>query len=766
MNTDAGKVQGAATAARQLLNHTAVNRLELYRPYPFQKRFHDAKDMNGYPAMQRLLMAGNQVGKCVSFETLISHPDGTQSRAGDLYKAGKPFFVMAWDGRRLVAAIADGFIRKEPETIYRVNLESGDWFECAADHRVLLASGGYAFLRSLLVSVPCLPVSSSEHDRSIHGVGGLRWFETWRDWPDRCLGDSRRCGGLLLIAAGSGQFLAPLPTGVPLLGFSSFGSGDRASKCTDIRREARAHPSSQGADRPNVGHFAAFGAQVCERAVRWWWCVRRNVLRPSIVGVFAFLLNSAIRTRGYKQGARLFSPFMDGNRIISYSVVGVNDVYDFTVPEFHNYLAAGVIHHNTESGANEVAYHATGEYPDWWDGIRLEHPLKIWCGGQNNDKARDICQAKLLGKPDDPDDFGKGALPRASIIKTTRKPGIPDAFESALIRHKAGHTVTVAFKSYEAGKKDWMGEPVDVIWLDEEPDEYIYSQALARVISTGGLIYMTFTPENGATLVVTNFRDDPKPGQALVQAGWSDAAHLSKEVTDQLLQAMPEHERDMRSRGEPTLGSGVIFPVADENISCEPFPIPRHFQRINAIDFGGFDHPTAVVFIAYEQDTDVAYIYDIHKERKLLPVVHAEAIKARGSWIPTMWPHDGHQKDKGSFIGLAVQYEGFGVKMHPEHFTNPDGGIGIEPGLMSMLERMQTGRLKVFSHLAAWFQEKRSYHRKDGEIVKLNDDLMSASRYGLQMKNFAVTDVDSREALPTHAEGSGEDYDPYQGATP
>ena len=42
---------------------------------------------------------------------------------------------------------------------------------------------------------------------------------------------------------------------------------------------------------------------------------------------------------------------------------------------------------------------------------------------------------------------------------------------------------------------------------------------------------------------------------------------------------------------------------------------------------------------------------------------------------------------------------------------------------MEMLERMQTGRLKVFSHLQDWWQEFRLYHRKDSLIVKERDDL-------------------------------------------
>ena len=58
---------------------------------------------------------------------------------------------------------------------------------------------------------------------------------------------------------------------------------------------------------------------------------------------------------------------------------------------------------------------------------------------------------------------------------------------------------------------------------------------------------------------------------------------------------------------------------------------------------------------------------------------------------------------------------------------------------MDMLDRMQTGRWKVFAHLGDWFQEFKLYHRKDGKVVKKLDDLMSASRYALMMKRKAIT---------------------------
>jgi hypothetical protein len=151
--------------------------------------------------------------------------------------------------------------------------------------------------------------------------------------------------------------------------------------------------------------------------------------------------------------------------------------------------------------------------------------------------------------------------------------------------------------------------------------------------------------------------------------------------------------------------------------------------------------------MAHDRDTDVVHIYDAYRVREATPVIHAAAIKARGAWIPVAWPHDGLQHDKGSGTALATQYRAQGLTMLRDkvsHAPDPkqdqkegEGGNGVEAGLMDMLDRMQTGRLKVAAHLADWWDEFLQYHREDGKVVKENDDLMSATRYGLMMLRFA-----------------------------
>lgn len=224
-----------------------------------------------------------------------------------------------------------------------------------------------------------------------------------------------------------------------------------------------------------------------------------------------------------------------------------------------------------------------------------------------------------------------------------------------------------------------------------------------------------------------------------VQAGWDDVPHLSPAQKAEMLAAYPEHERDARSKGVPMLGSGAVFPIDEARIKCDPITIPKHWAQINAIDFG-WDHPTAAVNLAWDRDADCVYVTKEYRVAREINAVHAAAIRPWGDWIPTAWPHDGYQHDKQSGDELAQQFKSHGLNMLPEHATHADGGFGTEAGVMEILGRMRTNRFKVFSTCGLWFSEFRTYHRKDGKIVKLIDDLMSATRVGVMMLRFAETE--------------------------
>ena len=113
--------------------------------------------------------------------------------------------------------------------------------------------------------------------------------------------------------------------------------------------------------------------------------------------------------------------------------------------------------------------------------------------------------------------------------------------------------------------------------------------------------------------------------------------------------------------------------------------------------------------------------------------------------MPWAWPHDGNN-DTAAGENLAKQYRDQKLNMLSENAKYEDGTKAVEAGLMDMLDKMQTGRLRVADHLTDWFDEFRLYHRKDGKVVKEFDDLLSATRYAIMGLRFAVPD-------------GGDDYD-------
>jgi len=308
-----------------------------------------------------------------------------------------------------------------------------------------------------------------------------------------------------------------------------------------------------------------------------------------------------------------------------------------------------------------------------------------------------------------------------------------------------------------------MGFSADFVWLDEEPSQEVYSQALRSIVDRGGIVSMTFTPENGVTEVVRQYQESLQDGQFLMNATWDDAPHITEAVKEQILAALPPHERKMRSLGTPTLGSGMVYPVAEEEITCEAFDLPEHWPRIAGIDFG-WDHPTAWVAMAWDRDSDTIYIYDVYTKSNEVPSIHASNIARRGGkLVPTAWPHDGLNTDKTSGQTIRAMYVDEGMDMLSEKFQNPptpDGkpsGNGVEAGIMDGLMRMQSGRLKVFSHLDEWFQEYRGYYRKDGKINKFRDDLMDASRYAWMSLRFAQLPNFKYEAYVPHEHSQYQD---------
>jgi phage terminase large subunit-like protein len=398
----------------------------------------------------------------------------------------------------------------------------------------------------------------------------------------------------------------------------------------------------------------------------------------------------------------------------------------------------------------EVAMHVTGQYPDWWIGRRFNRPTRWIVGSESAELLRKGAQRILLGPPEDETQWGTGSIPKASLIDTPRRQGVPNSIASITVKHVTGGTSVLQLTSYEQGRGKWQADTVDGVWFDEEPTLELFTEGLTRTNTVMGPILITFTPMLGMSSVVRRFLVDNMAGCHATTMTLEDAPHFTEEQREQIRASYPAFERDARTRGIPMRGSGAVFPINLEDILCTAFAIPGHWRQICGIDFG-WDHPSAGVRLAHDADGDVVYVIAEHRAKEQTPLMFAGAVKPWGDWLPWAWPHDGHQSG-GKFGAqdqqqLSAIYRNNGLKILGSHSTFQNGSNGVEAGIIEMLGRMETGRLKVFEHCRLWAEEFNAYHRKDGVIVKEHDDLMAATRYALMSLRHGVPAV-RPSALP------------------
>jgi phage terminase large subunit-like protein len=473
-------------------------------------------------------IAGN---RCITPWTFLANNRTALSAVCD-----SEFDVQSWDGERQCTARASGGFLKGILPAFRVVLDNGQFFDCTGEHRVL-TSEGYLGLSQLM--------SLS---------GGLRLTRKREDYQASCVADGYLCDPRLPLAEDNAQALFPAQDaalrhsriiwpgdeeGHRLQRIHASLSSDRLSTPDDfLRLAALFEPfliaSCDKSSLPLSGHIreflqclaeygleqlalqlsdnpvSAFLSKICDRGVleKMLPSGEESLKLEQSLSVFSFE-RSFQELQGSEQHTAIFFPLshpslVGGGKIRIIVPLGLQPIIDFTVPEFKNYLAAGVFHHNT--GKSEAIVYAatlflTGKYPSWWMGRRFDKPVNILVAGENSKLVRDSIQAKFFGASGE---RGTGMIPKDLIIDTTSKAGTADAVDTVHVKHVSGVS-TMGFSSYDSGREAFQATTRDVILLDEEPPMAIYTECLIRTMTTKGLVMAALTPLRGITELVRYF---------------------------------------------------------------------------------------------------------------------------------------------------------------------------------------------------------------------------------------------------------------------
>lgn len=436
---------------------------------------------------------------------------------------------------------------------------------------------------------------------------------------------------------------------------------------------------------------------------------------------------------------------------------------------FHNSLAisrvisGGNQTGKTFCGTHDVAFHATGYYPDWYTGWRLQSRYDEISGNMvctivvaatDSKTLRDNIMKKIVGS--EINDYTDGLIARKFMIDGSfvKSRGVSGGLlDSVQVRRQDGSICSIYFRSYEQGRENLQSLTADYVYCDEEPPQDVYAELMARLAATGGHFLMAFTPLKGMTPIVQEFWSGDDPSKELFCMSIYEVDHIAK-FPEKLAQVksmyagLSEAEREARMMGIPAMGSGVVYPVDDSVLKCDSFEIPKDWKRICGLDFGRGEHPIAAVWLAFDQE-GVCYLYDCFKLTRVGDLEVASQLLARGDYIPVSWPHDFVRSSGISSInGLEKTegwkykeiYEKYGIQFTDTNAKTEEGSTRVEAGIVEVRQAMIEGKFRVFSHLTEWFKEKATYlYKEDGTVTKEKDDLLDATRYAYIMRRYAVS---------------------------
>jgi phage terminase large subunit-like protein len=430
----------------------------------------------------------------------------------------------------------------------------------------------------------------------------------------------------------------------------------------------------------------------------------------------------------------------------------------------------------TETAAFVMAANLTGLYPKWWLGCRFDDAISAWAVSESLKMSRDVVQKKLCGEPGSKEDFGSGMIPRHLFVgDPVMARGEGDAYDSVQVRHVSGGISTLRFRTYQAGRQALQGATLDFLWLDEEPDDLeIYSECLARISARPhGRLIITFTPLKGMSGISIRFRQEQSPDRAFVQMGLADVpaakddfdegggsgdaaggpyGHIPLGERERIISSYAAHEREARSKGEPMLGEGRVYAAPEDGAiggiveDEDHLAWPKYWTWGWGIDPGA-GHPFGATLCCYDNDAKIFHVVaeirmsdaTITQHCTSMRQIEKNLLNSEGMEIPVAWPPDTGTRDRTSMVPLTKLYgQYFRMMSEPASLPGITGQskFSLEGSVAEIDQWERNGKWKVHRRCRAYLEERRLYHRKNGEIVKLHDDVLCAARYAFMNRRY------------------------------
>jgi len=416
----------------------------------------------------------------------------------------------------------------------------------------------------------------------------------------------------------------------------------------------------------------------------------------------------------------------------------------------HAFVCDNIVVSNSHAAAIQLAWDATGLYPDWYKGPKTLRGINAWVLGDTTENTRDAAQRKLFGpdrsKPGWTDKPGKEALIHTKYIlgKPSYKT-ITGAIDSVWVKHVPSDTTSmITFKTHGMEMQalaSWTG---DRVWIDEECPKEILDELIARITTTNGYIYFALCPQHGVTPMVKWIRDNANgPYVFRTYLTYEDARHITAEVKERnrTLWASDPAMLAARTEGRETSNSGLIFPFPLDSILYNPakISISPYWKYLGGLDVG-FRHPTAACAGAYDSAADIIYIYGTYEQAEKDLDYHFRNLQKWGPTMTFMIDPASDQVNQADGTKILEKYWELAhgpnwddIEENKRKFIKANNAFHV--GMDVMWHRFQTQRLMFSQNLKVLHDQYASYEwDKDGkypmrETAIRRYDVITSLRY-------------------------------------
>jgi len=370
-----------------------------------------------------------------------------------------------------------------------------------------------------------------------------------------------------------------------------------------------------------------------------------------------------------------------------------------------------------------------------------EPPNNIWIVGLDYAVIRDVIWREKLTR-------GKDHPPFVPADPSVRRKVAESDFQ---IFFQNGSCITC--KSADSGREKFQGASVDLVWIDEEPEEEIFDECYQRTADCGGKIMVTLTPlvdiaSGIRTPWVYNLYEKFRAGEQDVQftsLSVMDNPFVPEEEKKRLRIKWAGHvEEEARLYGKFVQRSGLIYNTWDRKKHLiNPFRVSRAWRSIVVIDPAATG-VTAGLWGKVSPEGDLYLIREYYEKNKIVSE-HAKDILVRNLSEPVdIWlidPKWGSQRNAETHRTNAQLYKDAGI---PVRLAPVDNDFGLNESREYVSATVTTGsrhpKVYVFRDLENFIFEIEHYtwsFFSRGELkglskdkpMKRNDHLLNAFQY-------------------------------------